>query len=427
MQASVWLPCRRVHRAFANSPSRRSARCGCSDYASPRRWASPLREKWEVAGARACSPIDKGGGRGASLVELVFLHLAAPVPRGLVAQQLRHPRVVLPQLDPDARGRVAVATRVEHRDVRDLPVVGDGVDALAVVAVGAAAGASRAGRQVQRGAVRGGPVGVPRDRRVLRAAEGGGHVVLPGPAFRLVVVAREVVVRGRRRAVRRGVLLEPEAELHVVAQQLGARVLVGVKQDPAVAAAAEAAGVRGGGAGGVVLLQQVASLVPRHAVVRQGAPLGEGDAPRAVGLTQLPRRAAVAEAGGEGRRREEEDGGGGVRGVVREGGGGADRGDEGEDRVRRRVEGVVLGGGAAEGAAEDKRAHAVGHRVGVERERRREGVAGAVLRLGAARADLPLDDARCGGDESVRLVRHLHGAQAHAEPDVRRTRENDRR
>lgn len=68
----------------------------------------------------------------------------------LVAEQLHLvARVVAVQPDADARGRVAVAAGVDQTHVGHGAVVGDGVDALAVVAVGTVAGARGAWRQLR--------------------------------------------------------------------------------------------------------------------------------------------------------------------------------------------------------------------------------------------------------------------------------------
>mmetsp|Transcript_50783 Transcript_50783/g.110221 ORF Transcript_50783/g.110221 Transcript_50783/m.110221 type:complete len:232 (-) Transcript_50783:998-1693(-) len=156
---------------------------------------------WQVDGwVKALSFIAEQAGRQdqvASLVKFVVVGVALAVLGRLQAEQLGRPRVVLPQLDRDARGRVAVASRVDHTEAVHLPVVSNRVHALAVGTVRAIARTRAAWGQVHIALGADGCLRVAGNGWVVVAAEGGRDVVFARIGLGLVVVARQVEVRGR--------------------------------------------------------------------------------------------------------------------------------------------------------------------------------------------------------------------------------------
>ena len=132
------------------------------------------------------------------IAALVLVDVTRAVDGVLVAEELHLvPGVVAVEPDANAGGSVTVAAGVDEAHVADRVVVGDRVDALAVVAVGAVARAAGAGRELQiilrrrdRKAI------VAGDERVLLGGEGWGDVVLASVGLGSEVDTREVEVRG---------------------------------------------------------------------------------------------------------------------------------------------------------------------------------------------------------------------------------------
>ena len=132
-------------------------------------------------------------------------------------------------------------------------LVRDGVNALTVRAIGASArAAGPGGRSANR------PVRIA-DDRVARSGEGRRDVVLTCMGFRLVVDARQVRMGGLGTCLCRLVLLKPEAELHVISQELRAYLLIRIEHDPLVVAAVETPRVLARVARRILLCLQVPS------------------------------------------------------------------------------------------------------------------------------------------------------------------------
>eukprot|EP00962_Isochrysis_galbana_P017741 scaffold5110_cov122-Isochrysis_galbana.AAC.1 len=136
-----------------------------------------------------------------------------------------------------------------------------------------------------------------RPRLLERHLRWGRHVVPVRQPSRLVAP----LAHG---ALRRLVLLEPEAVLVVVAQQLGPDRLIRIQQDPAVRAAAQPARIADRVARGVALLEQVAKrVVPAVGVVLGGQTLlNEVGALLTARLAEVAACAIVAHAGGRAAR-----------------------------------------------------------------------------------------------------------------------------
>mmetsp|Transcript_58745 Transcript_58745/g.128743 ORF Transcript_58745/g.128743 Transcript_58745/m.128743 type:complete len:206 (-) Transcript_58745:1747-2364(-) len=139
---------------------------------------------------------------------------------------------------------------IQQPDIADVPMVGNRVHALAVRAVRALPGT----RGPRSSSIRW-PFPVPRDL-LTREAESRWYVVFSSVGLGLIVDPIKVVVGGGPGLVLR-VVLEPETELHVVAKQLWADLLVRIKQDPLVGATPEPTAIRGGAASGVLLRHQI--------------------------------------------------------------------------------------------------------------------------------------------------------------------------
>eukprot|EP00051_Salpingoeca_urceolata_P026609 m.477884 g.477884 ORF g.477884 m.477884 type:complete len:314 (-) comp20980_c0_seq1:2200-3141(-) len=173
----------------------------------------------------------------ARLVVLVMVNIALSNHGDLAAEKLRGACVVAVELHGDAARSMAMTTGVDETDIRQGPVKFYNVLALAVWAVGASARARRTRRRLANGPVR------VADNLLTRLGKRRRHIVLTSMGLGLVVDAVKVGVRGVGRGRGGHVLLKPEAKLHVVAQELGANLLVGIKHDALVAAAPKAAGV----------------------------------------------------------------------------------------------------------------------------------------------------------------------------------------
>ena len=224
------------------------------------------------------------------------------------------------------------------------------------------------------------------------------------------------------------VLLEPEAVLVVVAEQLGALLLIGVEEDAPVRAAAETPNVRGRVACGVALLQEVAERIVGTVGIPlwRPAPLHKMRAPDAAVFAQIATCALVAHARGLPRTFQEGDRSVPVRLVVLKGLRVANGGDDIQRDVHGRVKGVVIGRGAREWARDPDGAASVHNGAGEELDGGGQPLPRAVLGLGAASTNLLLKDTIGACDDGVRRVRHRERIEPDAEPPFGGPREGDR-
>mmetsp|Transcript_24265 Transcript_24265/g.43002 ORF Transcript_24265/g.43002 Transcript_24265/m.43002 type:complete len:243 (+) Transcript_24265:404-1132(+) len=201
-----------------------------------------LRKKNRRLQAVVIAPQARRQSNVASIVKLIVLDVPFSVERKLAAEELHFVSGVVPvQLDGDAARRVAVAPGIDQPVIIGCGLEHDCVHALAVRSIRAVSGACGARRRLVHG-----PVRIAWNRKVFQR-ESGRNVVLARPRLGLEVDPRQVVVRGLCVLIfgRVGglVLLEPEAELHVVAEEFGSDFLVGVQHDSLVLAAPQPSGV----------------------------------------------------------------------------------------------------------------------------------------------------------------------------------------
>mmetsp|Transcript_39782 Transcript_39782/g.92030 ORF Transcript_39782/g.92030 Transcript_39782/m.92030 type:complete len:251 (+) Transcript_39782:382-1134(+) len=240
---------------------------------------------------------------------------------------------------------MTVPTSVDQADVAHGPVIRDGVRALAVRAIRTRARAARSRRRFPCGPVR------IADHRVSWPRKSRWDVVLASMGLGLVVDARQVGVGCL--ATINLVFLEPKAELHVIAEELGADLLVGVQHDALVVATLQAPRILPGVAGRVLLFLQVSGW-RIHTVLHKLSTV------LAPSLTELASQALVANA----RSRAlagQCDLCGPVRSVVSEGLRLSHGGNEVDGLICIGVEGVVVLGGPSQGPREHQSPHACFH------------------------------------------------------------------
>lgn len=113
--------------------------------------------------------------------------------------------------------------------------VRNGVDTFAVRPIRAISSASGTGRRFVQW-----PIWVAY-HRVARLSKCGRNVIFSSMSFGLVVNARQIGMGGLAIAIHFFllILLKPEAEFHVIAEQLGSNLLVSIQHDSLVVAAVQ--------------------------------------------------------------------------------------------------------------------------------------------------------------------------------------------
>mmetsp|Transcript_96590 Transcript_96590/g.171744 ORF Transcript_96590/g.171744 Transcript_96590/m.171744 type:complete len:262 (+) Transcript_96590:461-1246(+) len=207
-----------------------------------------------------------------------------------MAQQLRRSSVVSVQIYGDAAWSVAMATCIDEACFAHRPVVGDGVNTITVRAIRAGARACCARCWLVLW-----PSCIARNR--LPTSKGRWNVVLTSIGFSLIVDPFEVCMRSSFARWCKRVLLEPEADLHMVPQELGPDLLICIKHDALMATATQAAHVGLRIASWIPLLQEVS-------VWFCNAPLHKLGTACPTTFAQLCCLTRITNAGGKSRRRK---------------------------------------------------------------------------------------------------------------------------
>lgn len=194
-------------------------------------------------------------GKVALLVKPVCWEVAGAILRKLRAQQ----RLLAGRHVPDVEThgftarRVAMAAGIQQAHTANRPLQGDRVDALAIRPIWAGACARRARRRHPDR-----PIGIANDGWTLGTTEGRRHIVLRRRSLGLVVDSVQVRVRGHTSSIYL-ILLEPEAKLLMIPEDLSAERLAGlldVEHELLVLAALQATSIGAREARRVLLLHQ---------------------------------------------------------------------------------------------------------------------------------------------------------------------------